>query len=126
MSFDPFSVVQAAADVCGVEPGDVLGTSRRPRYVVPRHLCMYVLHRDVGWSLPEIGDMFERDHTSVLHAVRRYEERMKLDARLAHLLDRVRIKSGTHRELPSNVVPFRRKHHEKRDEHQPSSPDGAA
>lgn len=43
--------------------------SRKREIVLPRHVAMcalYVLHR---WSFKRVGDLFNRDHTTVIHAV---------------------------------------------------------
>jgi chromosomal replication initiator protein len=52
--------------------------------VVPRQVGMYLAKKLTPRSLPEIGRRFGgRDHSTVLHAVRKIEELMKSDDRLA-------------------------------------------
>ena len=38
-----------------------------------RHEAMYRVRQKTGLSLPAIGRLFLRDHTSVLHGIRRWE-----------------------------------------------------
>jgi len=76
-------VVKAACVVCGekyrVEPRDILGRYRTAQIVKARHACIYVLRNITLWSLPEIGRRIGgRDHTTVLHALRKFE-RLKND-----------------------------------------------
>ncbi|WP_288581994.1 helix-turn-helix domain-containing protein [uncultured Methylobacterium sp.] len=60
------------------------GASRRAANVFPRQVAMYLVHHHLGKSLPEIGRFFgNRDHTTVLHAVRVVSERAKWDEGLA-------------------------------------------
>lgn len=71
-----------------VTKADLL-SSRRARAVVrPRQIAMYLAKQLTPRSLPEIGRRFGgRDHTTVLHAVRKVEELMSDDADLANEID---------------------------------------
>jgi chromosomal replication initiator protein len=51
---------------------------------VPRQIGMYLAKKLTSRSLPEIGRRFGgRDHSTVLHAVRKIEDLVKTDDRLA-------------------------------------------
>jgi chromosomal replication initiator protein len=65
---------------------------RRAREVArPRQVAMYLAKQLTSRSLPEIGKRFgDRDHTTVLHAVRRIEELRSTDATFAEDLDLLR------------------------------------
>ena len=60
------------------------GSPRRAREVArPRQIAMYLAKQLTQRSLPEIGRRFGgRDHTTVIHAVRRIEELRAADAEL--------------------------------------------
>ena len=59
-------------------------SSRRARTVArPRQIAMYLAKQLTSRSLPEIGRKFDRDHTTVMHAVRKVEELIVEDASLA-------------------------------------------
>ncbi|MGH2342262.1 chromosomal replication initiator protein DnaA [Segnochrobactraceae bacterium EtOH-i3] len=62
-----------------------LVSARRTRVIVrPRQIAMYLAKTLTLRSLPEIGRRFGgRDHTTVLHAVRKIEGELKTDAALA-------------------------------------------
>ncbi|WP_457583580.1 helix-turn-helix domain-containing protein [Ensifer canadensis] len=54
----------------GIGWGDVIGVRRERRLVEPRHRCMTAVYDErEDLSLPALGRIFRRDHTSVLHAV---------------------------------------------------------
>lgn len=56
---------------------------RRARYVArPRHIAMYLARELTGKSLPVIGRIIHRDHTTVLRAAEAVALRRKTDARL--------------------------------------------
>jgi chromosomal replication initiator protein len=63
---------------------DLLSPRRARAVVVPRQIGMYLAKKLTARSLPEIGRRFGgRDHSTVLHAVRKIEELVKTDDRLA-------------------------------------------
>jgi len=63
---------------------DLLSPRRARTVVVPRQIGMYLAKKMTARSLPEIGRRFGgRDHSTVLHAVRKIEEQIKTDDRLA-------------------------------------------
>ena len=68
-----------------VTKNDLL-SSRRTRVIVrPRQIAMYLAKMMTPRSLPEIGRRFGgRDHTTVLHAVRKIEELSSKDQQMAH------------------------------------------
>lgn len=53
---------------------ELTGDSRRAENVYPRHVAMYLAHKYTGYSLNVIGRAFgDRDHATVLHAIRKIE-----------------------------------------------------
>ncbi|MEN0040738.1 MAG: chromosomal replication initiator protein DnaA [Pseudomonadota bacterium] len=71
-----------------VSKNDLL-SNRRTRVIVrPRQIAMYLSKMLTPRSLPEIGRRFGgRDHTTVLHAVRKIEGLLKEDQQLAHEIE---------------------------------------
>ena len=66
-------------------------SSRRARTVArPRQIAMYLAKQLTSRSLPEIGRKFDRDHTTVMHAVRKVEELIVEDASLAESIEALR------------------------------------
>jgi len=70
-------------------PRNELLSSRRSRDVVrPRQIAMYLAKSLTSRSLPEIGRRFGgRDHTTVLHSVRKVEQMMKDDGDLCQEIE---------------------------------------
>jgi chromosomal replication initiation ATPase DnaA len=64
----------------------------------PRQVAMYLCKTLTGRSLPHIGSRFGRDHTTILHAVRKIErlrkEDIRLDAELCELEHRIMALAG--------------------------------
>lgn len=63
--------------------------SRKNHISEARQLVWYVL-RDYGWSFQQIGKAFGRDHTSVMHGVKRIQGRLSYEPSLKTILERVR------------------------------------
>ena len=67
-------------------------SARRARAVArPRQVAMYLAKQLTSRSLPEIGRKFGgRDHTTVMHAVRKIEELKTTDSSFAEDVDLLR------------------------------------
>ncbi len=64
--------------------GDMFSERRARQVALPRQVAMYLAKKLTTLSLPEIGRNFGgRDHTTVLHAVRKIEQATKEDTSLA-------------------------------------------
>ena len=59
--------------------GDLQSKRRERPIARPRQVAMYLAKTLTTASLPEIGRKFDRDHTTVIHAVRTVEELMEKD-----------------------------------------------
>ncbi|MEQ1856599.1 MAG: chromosomal replication initiator protein DnaA [Longimicrobiales bacterium] len=61
---------------------DALASKRRTKDVtVPRQVAMYLMKETLGMSLARIGEHFGgRDHSTVIHSIRKVEEQMQHDA----------------------------------------------
>jgi len=82
-------VITRASIETGVKVSEIRGASRSYHLCRPRWAVMAAMHR-AGWSTPQIGHMLGgRDHTTVLHGIKRARELERTDARFAALLDAV-------------------------------------
>lgn len=80
---DMESVVTFVADYYNVTVSEVLGHGRTREVMLPRQVAMFFCKHNLSQSLKSIGDFFEgRDHTSVIHAVKKLEGDLKRDALL--------------------------------------------
>lgn len=84
------SIIGAVASDYNVPVIDVLSHRRTAGVVRPRQVGMYLAKKLTTRSLPEIGRMFGgKDHTTVLHAVRKVEKLMAADPDLVALVERL-------------------------------------
>lgn len=72
----------------GIHVSDLKGPSRRAPFVMPRQFAIYVSRTYTGRSLPDVGRRFGgRDHTTVLHATRKFSRIVANDPYWAALAD---------------------------------------
>jgi len=81
-------IQKAAAEHYGMKQADLISERRNRAIARPRQAAMWLAKHLTTRSLPDIGRRFGgRDHTTVLHAVRRIEELKAGDAQLARDLE---------------------------------------
>ena len=73
-------IARAVAAHCGVTVPAMLGEGRSGPVVAARQMAMALVHDMHGYTLKRIGRPFDRDHTTVLHSLRRVAERRAADA----------------------------------------------
>lgn len=57
----------------GVPVALITSVSRRADIALARHVAFHVAHRVLGYSMPRIGRVADRDHSSVCHGIHRIE-----------------------------------------------------
>ena len=68
-------------------PSGSLVTKKRSNDVAyPRHIAMYLAREVLGESYPHIGDVFNRDHSTVMNAVKKVRANLSGDTELAEKL----------------------------------------
>ncbi len=70
---------------------DILGKSRKSEYIIPRHLCMFALHRFFHLNKTVIGRIFDCKHTTVLHGIANIESRLKTDRKIQELIQELEL-----------------------------------
>jgi len=81
-------IQKATADHFGLKQADLISERRTRSVARPRQAAMWLAKQLTTRSLPDIGRRFGgRDHTTVLHAVRRIEELRQGDPQLARDLE---------------------------------------
>lgn len=92
MDFEPrvATVVRAAAAISGFTAAELLSETRVAAVVTVRHATMRVAQQLTHYSLTRLGRAFgDRDHTTIMHAVQRAEQRYGADPDFRMLCDRI-------------------------------------
>ncbi len=81
------NIQKTVADFYKIKVADMYSKRRPANIALPRQIAMYLAKELTQKSLPEIGDLFGgRDHTTVLHAVRKISEARSKQTELNHAL----------------------------------------
>ncbi|WP_119841196.1 chromosomal replication initiator protein DnaA [Pseudooceanicola algae] len=84
-------IQRCVAEHYNIRLSDMIGPKRVRSFARPRQIAMYLCKKMTSRSLPEIGKRFGgRDHTTVMHAVKRVDELMVQDAQIADDLELLR------------------------------------
>jgi len=82
------SISRSVANFYNLPIVDLKSKSRTKKIATSRHVAMYLIHKITGTTLAEIGQYFGgRDHTSVIHGIRKIESEIKIDT---FLFDEIR------------------------------------
>jgi len=83
-------IVKACAEQFGVSVKDITNGGRTKQLALARQVAMYVLRATLSLSLKEIGGLFgNKDHTTVMHAIKRVGELKIKDPAFAARLDKL-------------------------------------
>jgi chromosomal replication initiator protein len=84
-------IQRKVAEHYNIRLSDMIGPKRLRNIARPRQVAMYLAKQLTPRSLPEIGRRFGgRDHTTIMHGVRKIEELMAIDSQLADDLQLLR------------------------------------
>jgi len=82
-------ISDAVCDYFSLRPADLRSKRRSKSVAVPRQLAMYLCRRLLHVSFPDIGDLFSRDHSTVIHATTVTERRIKEDPAFQATVERL-------------------------------------
>ncbi|HSI81439.1 MAG TPA: chromosomal replication initiator protein DnaA, partial [Solirubrobacterales bacterium] len=88
------AIQDAVCSVLDVSREELLSARRTPRIARARQLAMYIAREQTSHSLTEIARRFDRDHTTVVHAIRAVTARLEPGSDTADELRRVRLVLG--------------------------------
>lgn len=84
---DALSVI---ANMYGISVVDLLGNSRSAKYVLPRHISMYILKNHYKLTYSKIGSILNgRDHTTVMNGCTKIENDLKTNEQLKMAIDSI-------------------------------------
>ncbi|WP_333683403.1 chromosomal replication initiator protein DnaA [Pontibaca methylaminivorans] len=84
-------IQRRVSEYYNIRLSDMVGPKRLRSFARPRQVAMYLAKHLTSRSLPEIGRRFGgRDHTTVMHGVRRIEELKQTDGQIAEDVEMLR------------------------------------
>ncbi len=84
-------VVHRVSEVSSISEKDIVGASRKREFVEARQIAAYLGREILGTSLSNLGIYLGgRDHTTILHACKNIEQKIKTDKRIKQLVDSIK------------------------------------
>lgn len=84
-------IVRRVSEVTSISEREIVGTSRKKELVEARQIAAYLGREILGASLSSIGIYFGgRDHTTILHACKNIEEKIKSEKRIKQLVESIK------------------------------------
>ncbi len=84
----PAYIIDVVAKFFGMSPSDLTGSRRGQDVVLARQAAIYLTRTLTKYSFPEIGAAFGgRDHTTIMHSVKKIEDGMRRDEALKNNID---------------------------------------
>ena len=88
-------IMEETASYFTLSTADLVSKSRSRPLTQARHIAMYLMRECTGLSLIKIGEIFDRDHTTALHGIKKVEAEMRArDATFRQVQDLTRIIRG--------------------------------
>lgn len=73
------NIFSAVSNTYGVSIDDIKSANRSSNISQARNICMYVIKTVTGITLKEVGTFFGKDHSTVLHSIKRIESALEKD-----------------------------------------------
>ena len=93
----PIDIINAVAAYYKISPDDIYSQSRAQAIALARQIAMYLCREQTGLSLPKIGEIFGRDHTTVMHANKKVNdlmnERRYVYTQITEIISRIKGKN---------------------------------
>lgn len=79
----PEAIIEETGKCYGIDVAEIMSTSRTKEVAMARQVAMYIIRQLTKLSLPEIGRVFGRDHTTVIHSLEKVEGLIKENREVA-------------------------------------------
>jgi chromosomal replication initiator protein len=97
------AIQDAVCTINGLTRAELLSGARSPRIAHSRQLAMYLARELTPLSLTEIARGFDRDHSTVLHAIRVVSTRLEPGSETANALQQAHSTLGTKRRRETDL-----------------------
>ncbi len=91
ISLEMNDILKAVAQHFSLSVETLKGSGRAREIALPRQVAMFLVREMTSHSLPEIGQFFGRDHTTVMHAIQKIGDQLKQSTELQQALGEIRI-----------------------------------
>ncbi|MFH0834614.1 MAG: chromosomal replication initiator protein DnaA [Patescibacteria group bacterium] len=90
----PAEMLELVAKHFKLSPEELRGESRKKEFATARQIAMYLAREILGCGLAEIAQNFKRDHSTVLHSVRKIAQELQKNEALIRQVNAVKKELG--------------------------------
>lgn len=91
-------IQEVVAEEYGITVDELRSKQRKERFVFPRHIAIYLAHELTDLSWTDIGEAFNKDHSTTIHACEKIKTMVANDPYFAEtinkLINKIRTKKG--------------------------------
>lgn len=85
----PRYIVSNVEKYCSLNENDILSSSRSKKIAYPRQIAMYIMKEEANYTLPQIEEFLGRDHSTIIHGIRKIKEDIETDKEKKKLVDNI-------------------------------------
>ena len=86
----PNLILDVVANHYGLDPEDITSKKRTAEITVPRHIFMYLCRDMTSTTLKGVAAMLERDHSTVMHGVKKIEDEIKNNTEMKETIELIK------------------------------------
>jgi chromosomal replication initiator protein len=79
-------IFSAVFRVYGVDKADLVGKNRSRKIALPRHVSIYLIRSITEMSFPNIGKIFDKDHSTIVNSISKVQSLMFSDSEFNKLI----------------------------------------
>ena len=86
-ALSPEKIISAVSTIYGIRNEDLLGKSQSQECSLPRQIAMYLCRQELKLPFQSIGQIFGRDHSTVMASIRQVEKKLEEKELYSSLLE---------------------------------------
>lgn len=94
-------VIDAVCDITQVIPTDIMRSPTKQEVVLARRICFLILYDDFRLSTITIGDIFNKDHSTIVVGLRKIREEIAVErfGAIKNIIEKVRNKLALNKKV---------------------------
>lgn len=85
------NIIKIVSDITDVDIDSIMSKKKQANICDARHLAIYFIREYTDLSLPQIADIFKRDHTTIMSNIRKVESLNDYNKEFKRFFDRIKI-----------------------------------
>lgn len=82
-------IINSVLNFFEITKDDLMSKSRKKKVSLPRQITMFLFKKELKMSYPEIGEYFQKDHTTALHAFNKIKNNIESNSKLNNDIEHI-------------------------------------